>query len=70
MAEDRGCSLEDLSLEDLRTLNPAFEADVMRVWDPSEAVERRNATGGTSRRAVQEQAMRLHALAHAGVHSA
>ncbi|WFD36189.1 argininosuccinate lyase [Malassezia cuniculi] len=70
LSEERGCQLSDLSLEDLRSLNPAFEEDVMRVWDPSESVERRNAIGGTSRRAVLEQVTRLHALVNAGVHSA
>ncbi|WFD23539.1 argininosuccinate lyase [Malassezia equina] len=59
MAEDRGCELSDLTLDDFLKLNPAFEADVQRVWDPEESVERRNAIGGTSRRAVHEQVEHL-----------
>lgn len=59
LAEDRGCELSDLTLEDFRTLHPAFEADVKDVWDPEQSVERRNAIGGTSRRAVLEQVEKL-----------
>ena len=59
LAEDRGCELSDLSLEDLFTLHPAFEEDVKLVWDPEQSVERRNAIGGTSRRAVLEQVDKL-----------
>lgn len=59
MAEDRRCELSDLSLADLRTLHPAFEEDVQQVWDPEQSVERRNAIGGTSRRAVLEQIERV-----------
>lgn len=61
MAEDRGCALTDLSLDDLRTLHPAFGPDVESVWDWEQSVERRNAIGGTSRRAVREQIAQLHA---------
>lgn len=59
MAEDRACSLSDLSLADLRTLHSAFDEDVVEVWDPEQSVERRNAIGGTSRQAVLEQVAKL-----------
>ena len=62
LAEDRKCELSDLTLSELRTLHPAFEDDVKLVWDPEQSVERRNAIGGTSRRAVHEQVQKL--LAH------
>lgn len=61
MAEDRHCELTDLTLEDLRTLHPAFDTDIALVWDMEQSVERRNAIGGTSRRAVLEQVARLEA---------
>ena len=32
LAEDRGCTLSDLTLADLKPLHPAFEADVVDVW--------------------------------------
>jgi len=62
MSEERKCQLSDLTLEDLKTLSPAFEEDVVKVWSMEESVERRNATGGTSRRAVEEQCDRLEQL--------
>jgi len=65
MAEDRHCELSELSLSDLRTLSSAFDEDVRLVWDPEQSVERRNATGGTSRRAVLEQVERLLSAAQA-----
>ena len=61
MAEDRHCELTDLTLDDLRTLHPAFDTDIALVWDMEQSVERRNAIGGTSRRAVLEQVARLEA---------
>ena len=61
MAEDRHCELTDLTLDDLRTLHPAFDTDIALVWDMEQTVERRNAIGGTSRRAVLEQVARLEA---------
>lgn len=62
MSEDKRCELSDLTLADLRTLHNAFEDDVKDVWDMEQSVERRNATGGTSRRAVNDQVSRLLAL--------
>ncbi|PWN53170.1 putative ARG4-arginosuccinate lyase [Violaceomyces palustris] len=59
MSEDKKVPLSSLSLEELKTLSPAFEADVERVWLMEESVERRDAIGGTSRRAVLEQCDRL-----------
>ncbi len=52
-AEGRG--LSSLSLEELRALSPAFEADVAEVWDFQAAVERRAALGGTSPASVRAQ---------------
>jgi len=59
MAEERGCALTDLTLEDLQGMHSLFEADVMSVWDFEAAVERRDSTGGTSKRSVLEQAAKL-----------
>ena len=39
---------------------------VMAVWDFEAAVERRDATGGTSKRSVLEQAAKLEAWADGG----
>jgi len=70
MAEERGCALTALSLADLQTLHPLFTEDVMAVWDFEAAVERRDATGGTSKRSVLEQAKLLEAwVAEGGARS-
>jgi len=63
LAEQRGCALTDLTLADLQSLHPLFTDDVMSVWDFEAAVERRDSTGGTSKRSVLEQADRLEAWA-------
>ena len=61
LAESRESALTDLSLAELRSLHPAFEEDVTAVWSFESSVERRDARGGSSRRAVEEQidALRL-----------
>ena len=59
LAESRGCALTDLTLADLQTLHPLFTDDVMSVWDFEAAVERRDSTGGTSKRSVLAQAKEL-----------
>jgi argininosuccinate lyase len=66
MAEMQGVALPDLSLEDLLTLHRAFEADVAEVWSFEQSVERRDVSGGTSRRAVEEQIARLRAWLEQG----
>ncbi len=55
LAESRGSALTDLSLAQLRSLHPAFEEDVAAIWTYERSVEQRDARGGSSRRAVQEQ---------------
>ncbi len=66
LAETRGVNLAELGLDDLRTLHPAFEADVSRVWGFEESVERRDAAGGTSRRSVEAQIAQLRAWLELG----
>lgn len=59
MAENQAIPLSELSLDDLRTLHEAFSEDVSEVWDFETSVERRDVTGGTSRRAVLAQINQL-----------
>ncbi len=61
MAELQGISLAELTVEDLQKLHHAFDEDVVSVWDFEQSVERRDVTGGTSRRAVLEQVSQLRA---------
>lgn len=55
LAESQGNALTDLTLEALRDLHTAFEEDVASIWSYERSVEQRDARGGSSRRAVQEQ---------------
>ena len=59
MAEMQAIPLSELELDDLLTLHHAFEEDVAAVWNFEKSVDTRDAAGGTSRRAVQEQIEKL-----------
>ncbi|HPH94736.1 MAG TPA: argininosuccinate lyase [Anaerolineaceae bacterium] len=54
LAAQKGLPLDQLSLAEWQSLGP-FEADVTRVFDPLEAVQRRSAAGGTAPEAVAQQ---------------
>lgn len=54
--------LSGLSLEQFQSVCPTFEADVTDVFNFETSVERRDAAGGTSRRAVREQIESLKKL--------
>ncbi|MBC7238808.1 MAG: argininosuccinate lyase, partial [Chloroflexi bacterium] len=58
LAEERGVSLRALPLEALRNLSSAFEEDVYTALTFEGSVEARYVTGGTARRAVEEQIRR------------
>lgn len=55
LAEARKCQLNDLSVQDYKTLNEKFEDDVVAVFDFEASVERRESIGGTSRKMVERQ---------------
>ena len=55
LAEQHKISLSQLTLEQLKTLSPKFEKDVIDVFSFETSVERRDVVGGTSKRAVLEQ---------------
>jgi len=55
LSEEKKCLLSELTLKDLQSLSDKFEEDVMEVWSFEQSVERRDAKGGTSKRAVLEQ---------------
>ncbi|HXF62707.1 MAG TPA: argininosuccinate lyase [Caldilineaceae bacterium] len=59
LAEQRGVELAELTVDDLKTLHPAFDEDVAHVWDVEQSVEQRDVEGGTSRRAVLAQIAQL-----------
>ncbi len=55
LCEERGCELEDLSLQDFKKESELFEADIMRQLDLRSVVEARNTPGGTGSEAVRAQ---------------
>lgn len=55
LAEQKGCSLDKLSLEDLKTISPKFESDVMKTWDYFSSVDQYAAYGGTAAISVEAQ---------------
>ncbi|KAI9923217.1 hypothetical protein PsorP6_001898 [Peronosclerospora sorghi] len=55
MAEDKNKALSALAFEELSTLHPKFEQDVLDVWNFDFSVERKDVTGGTGKSAVQQQ---------------
>ncbi|KAG6333412.1 hypothetical protein ID866_5674 [Astraeus odoratus] len=61
LAEARKCQLNDLSVEDYKTLHEKFEDDVTRVFDFEASVERRMAIGGPSRKTLDRQISVLRA---------
>ncbi len=60
-AEQRGCSLRDLSVTDLQAIYPTFDETIPDIWDFEHSVEQRSAPGGTARQAVCEQISRAKA---------
>lgn len=61
LAEDRGVPLDTLTVEDLKKLHSAFQADVSKVWDFETSVESRSTAGGTSKQSVLNQVVQLRA---------
>ncbi|EPQ58220.1 argininosuccinate lyase [Gloeophyllum trabeum ATCC 11539] len=55
LAEARKCQLNELSLQDYKSLNEKFEEDVHQVFDFEASVERRQAIGGPSRKMLERQ---------------
>ena len=54
-AEEKGVSIAELELPDLKQISPQFEADVANIFDFERSVEKRSAHGGTSRSSVLQQ---------------
>lgn len=60
--EDRGISLEHLSIEDLAIVDARLDASLKPCLTPEAAVKARNAYGGTAPERVKEQLARLRSL--------
>eukprot|EP01064_Diplonema_japonicum_P032688 TRINITY_DN61_c0_g1_i6.p1 TRINITY_DN61_c0_g1~~TRINITY_DN61_c0_g1_i6.p1 ORF type:complete len:408 (+),score=53.65 TRINITY_DN61_c0_g1_i6:269-1492(+) len=59
VAADKGVSIAEVPLKELKEISPKFEADISEVWSFETSVERRDAVGGTAKSAVQEQIKEL-----------
>jgi len=55
MAQERNCALDDLSLEDMKSVSPAFEEDVYEALSMKACIERRNTTGAPGPKAMEEE---------------
>ncbi|KAK0385414.1 hypothetical protein NLU13_7890 [Sarocladium strictum] len=60
-AEEKGISIAQLELPDLKEISPQFEEDIVDVFDFERSIERRNAQGGTSRSSVLDQISAIEA---------
>ena len=55
LCEQRGCNLDDLSLEDFKAESDLFESDITNALDLAAIVDARTTKGGTGHAAVAEQ---------------
>ena len=55
LACSRGCGLEDLTLADLKSCSPLFEADALEVLNHASVMRARVSEGGTGPSAVRDQ---------------
>jgi argininosuccinate lyase len=55
LAQDKGVGLEDLKLEELKSLSDRIDEDVFKALDYEAAADRRETPGGTGREAVKKQ---------------
>jgi len=65
LAEEKKCSLKDLTVADYKGIHAQFEDDVVETWDFEHSVDQYSATGGTARVAVEEQITSLKAMLEA-----
>ena len=58
MAEDRAIALDELSLEDMQTVEPRITRDVFTVLTPQASARSRTSLGGTAPANVKREAKR------------
>lgn len=54
-AEDQKIKLDQLTLQQLQSIDSRFEPDVMEVWNYEVSVERKNSIGGTAKSSCIQQ---------------
>lgn len=61
LAESKNVPLNQLTVDDLRTVSPLFDRDVSSVWDYRSSVEQYSAPGGTAKSSVSAQVEHMRA---------
>ena len=61
-AEEKNVTLADLALNDFREFSDQFEKDVLKLFDPIEAITKRNLAGGTGPESIKKQLKKAHHL--------
>ncbi len=54
LAEDKGCGLEDLTIDDMQAVEPGITEDIFRVLDIDKSIAMRNSFGGPAPDRVRE----------------
>ncbi|KAF0310099.1 Argininosuccinate lyase [Amphibalanus amphitrite] len=66
LAESKGVPMSQLTLDDFKSVSPAFGDDVTTLWSYEASVEQYRADGGTARAAVAAQIERMRTELSAG----
>ncbi|XP_053864151.1 argininosuccinate lyase [Malaclemys terrapin pileata] len=62
LAETKGIAINQLTVEDMKSISPLFGTDVSQVWDYANSVEQYTTPGGTSKSSVTAQIEQLREL--------
>ncbi|XP_010158343.1 PREDICTED: argininosuccinate lyase isoform X1 [Eurypyga helias] len=62
LAESKGMTINNLSLDDLKSISPLFGSDVSQVFNVVNSVEQYTAMGGTAKSSVTTQIEQLREL--------
>ncbi|XP_010293888.1 PREDICTED: argininosuccinate lyase [Phaethon lepturus] len=62
LAESKGITINNLSLDDLKSISPLFGSDVSQVFNVVNSVEQYTALGGTAKSSVTAQIEQLREL--------
>ena len=54
-AEDKGCDLDQLTLQDFKAISAKFEPDILAIFDYEKSMEQYNALGGTGSKSIAWQ---------------
>lgn len=58
-AEEKAIPLNEISIAELQTINGSISEDFQDIWDFEKSVEQYTAIGGTARKCIKEQTIKL-----------